>query len=347
MNNYQKINLLGLNKQDIFKITKENHWPAYRADQIYTWVYKGVESIDLMHNLPLTLREELNKKYTVSHLTIIKKIKEKNTNTIKYLLKTEDNLAIEAVLMHYKHGVSLCISSQAGCNMACSFCASAIGGLQRNLTAGEMLSQVYVIQKDSAQRISNIVMMGSGEPLENYENTIDFLKLITDQDGLNISKRSITLSTCGIAEKIYSLADSDTGINLSVSLHNPFQQQREKIMPIAKRIPLDQLLKACFYYVYKTKRRITFEYALIDGINDTLYHAQELIKILKGLNCLVNLIPANDISNKNIKKSSEENIKKFYDILTKNNVNTTIRRTLGSSINAACGQLKAGIYKED
>lgn len=347
MNNYHRTNLFGLTKEDIIQITKENNWPAFRANQIYTWIYKGIDDIDMMRNLPLSLREELKQKFFISHLKIIKKIKEKNTNTIKYLLKTEDNLTIEAVLMHYKHGTSLCISSQAGCNMACSFCASAIGGLQRNLIAAEMLSQVYVIQKDSGQRISNIVIMGSGEPLENYDNTIAFLKLATDKDTLNISRRSITLSTCGIAEKIYCLADSDMGINLSVSLHNPFQQQREKIMPIAKRIPLDELFKACMYYIKKTKRRITFEYALIDGVNDTPYHAQELIRILSGLNCLVNLIPVNNISNKNIQRSSEDNIKKFCDILTKNNINTTIRRTLGSSINAACGQLKAGIYKEE
>ncbi len=347
MNNCQKINLFGLSRQEILKITEENNWPVYRADQIYTWIYKGVESIDSMLNLPLMLREELKKDYCIKHFKIVKKIREKNTDTIKYLLKTQDNFTIEAVLMHYKHGASLCISSQIGCDMACSFCASAIGGLQRNLTAGEMLSQVYEIQKDSAKRISNIVMMGSGEPLENYDSTISFLKLITDESGLNISRRNITLSTCGIAEKIYSLADSDMGINLSVSLHNPIQQQREKMMPIAKHISLDELLKACSYYIKKTKRRITFEYALIDGINDTAYHAQALIKMLKGLNCLVNLIPANDTFNKNMKKSNEDNIKKFYDTLTKNNINTTIRRTLGSSINAACGQLKAGIYKED
>jgi len=340
-------NLFGLNKTDIQKITEQYNWPAYRASQIYTWLYKGIETIDDMSNIPISVREELKKDYYIYHLTIINKIREKCTDTVKYLLKTEDNLKIEAVSMNYKHGMSVCISTQAGCNMACSFCASAIGGLKRNLSAAEMLAQIYVIKKDSGIRPNNIVMMGSGEPLVNYDNTIAFLRLVSDKDTLNISKRSITLSTCGIADKIYDLANDDMGINLSVSLHNPVQVQREELMPIAKKYTVDELIKACRYYTEKTKRRVTFEYALIEGKNDTPYHAKELISKIKGLNCLVNLIPANETAGKEIKRSNESNIKNFYDILIKNSINTTIRRTLGSSINAACGQLRAGIYKEE
>lgn len=340
------INLFGLSKADIQKIVKENNWSAYRAGQIFEWVYKGIEAIDEMSNLPSSIRQELKNNYYIYHMQIIKKIKENKTDTIKYLLKTEDNLQIEAVLMNYKHGMSVCISTQAGCGMACAFCASAKGGLIRNLTAGEMLSQIYTIQKDANKRVDNIVMMGSGEPLANFDNSMEFLNIVSDKDTLNISKRSITLSTCGLADKIYSLADSGAGINLSVSLHNPIQMQREKIMPVAKKFSIDELIKACSYYIEKTKRRVTFEYALIEGQNDTAYHAEQLAKRIKTLNCLVNLIPVNEVEGKEIKKSSENNIKNFYDILTKNNINTTIRRTLGSSINAACGQLRAGIYKE-
>jgi 23S rRNA (adenine2503-C2)-methyltransferase len=347
MDDYKMTNLFGLDKTAIQKIVKENDWPDYRAGQIFTWIYKGIESFDDMSNLPLNMREKLKSEYRIYHLRIIKKIKEKNTDTIKYLLRTEDDLQIEAVLMRYRHGASVCISTQAGCNMACSFCASAQGGLIRNLTAGEMLSQIYAIQKDSGNRADNVVLMGSGEPLENYDNTIAFLNLITDKDTLNISRRSITLSTCGIADKIYALAHADTGVNLSVSLHNAIQEQRQTLMPVARRYGMEELINACSYYAKKTKRRVTFEYALIEGKNDSPHHARELIKKIKGINCLVNLIPVNEARGKDIKKSSEDDIKRFYDILTKNNINTTIRRTLGSSINAACGQLRAGIYMED
>lgn len=340
------INLFGLSKADIQKITNENNWPSYRAAQIFEWVYKGIDTIDEMSNLPGLIREELKNKYYIYHMQIIKKLRENKTNTVKYLLKTQDDLQIEAVLMNYKHGISVCISTQAGCGMACAFCASAKDGMIRNLTAGEILSQIYAIQKDTNTRVDNIVMMGSGEPLANFENTMAFLNLVSDEDTLNISKRSITLSTCGLSDKIYALADSGAGINLSVSLHNPIQSQREKIMPVAKKYSIDELIKACSYYIDKTKRRVTFEYALIEGQNDTSYHAEQLVRKLKTLNCLVNLIPVNEVEGKEIKKSSENNIKNFYDILTKNNINTTIRRTLGSSINAACGQLRAGIYKE-
>lgn len=340
------INLFGINKTDIEKIAIENNWPAYRAGQIFSWIYKGIENIDEMSNLPLSVRKTLKNKYYIYHMQIIKKIREKKTDTTKYLLKTEDDMQIEAVMMNYVHGTSVCISTQAGCGMACSFCASAKDGMIRNLTAGEMLSQIYSIQKDSGKRADSIVMMGSGEPLANFDNTLDFLKLVSDKDTLNISKRSITLSTCGLTDKIYQLADSGVGINLSVSLHNAIQNQREKIMPVAKKFSIDELIKACAYYTDKTKRRVTFEYALIEGQNDTPHHAEQLIKKIKGLNCLVNLIPINEIEGKNIKKSSENNIKYFCDILAKHNINTTIRRTLGSSINAACGQLRAGIYKE-
>lgn len=340
------INLFGLSKADIQKIANENNWPSYRAAQIFEWVYKGIDAIDEMSNLPGLIREELKNKYYIYHMQIIKKLRENRTNTVKYLLKTQDDLQIEAVLMNYKHGISVCISTQAGCGMACAFCASAKDGMIRNLTAGEMLSQIYAIQKDTNTRVDNIVMMGSGEPLANFDNTMAFLNLVSDEDTLNISKRSITLSTCGLADKIHALADSGAGINLSVSLHNPIQSQRERIMPIAKKYSIDELIKACSYYTCKTKRRVTFEYALIEGQNDTSYHADQLAKRIKTLNCLVNLIPVNEVEGKEIKKSSENNIKNFYDILTQNNINTTIRRTLGSSINAACGQLRAGIYKE-
>ncbi len=346
MDKIYKKNLFGLSIDEIQTIADENGWPSYRGAQIFRWVYQGVADIDEMSNLPLSAREALKKQYQIFHLQIIKKIEEKKTKTTKYLLRTEDDLLIEAVLLRYRHGNSLCVSSQAGCSMACVFCASATGGLKRNLSAAEMLSQVYVVERDTGQKISNVVMMGSGEPLDNYENTIGFLNLISDKDTRNLSKRNITLSTCGIADKIVLLADSKTGVNLSVSLHSPFQDQREMMMPVAKNFPLEKLMEACSYYVQKTKRRITFEYALIAGVNDTLGHGQALAQLLRGLNCLVNLIPINQASNPTLKSSNDEAIAAFAEILTKKHINTTVRRTLGSSINAACGQLKSGFYKE-
>lgn len=346
MDNFEKKNLLGLSREEIEKTVQANNWPTYRAQQIYTWIYRGIDTIDEMLNLPLSVREELNKKYKIYHLQVIDKIDEKKTRTTKYLLRTEDDLLIEAVLLRYKHGNSLCVSSQAGCNMACVFCASAVGGLKRDLSVAEMLSQVYVIEKNTKEKISNIVMMGSGEPLDNYENTLRFLHLISDKDTKNISKRNITVSTCGIADKIVLLADSGAGVHLSVSLHTPFQEQREKMMPVAKKITLEELMQACRYYAEKTKRRVTFEYALIADINDTAEHAHALARLVKGMNCLINLIPVNAARNAEFKSSGEQAVAEFAAVLTKHHVTTTIRRTLGSSINAACGQLKSGYYKE-
>ncbi len=347
MDNIHKKNLFGMSKAEIEEIVKKNNWQAYRAKQIYGWVYQGTGQIDAMSNLPGHIREELKQQYDIFHLQIIEKFEEKKTKTTKYLLRTEDDLLIEAVLLRYKHGNSLCISSQAGCNMACVFCASAIGGLQRNLSAAEMLSQVYVAEEDTGKKISNMVMMGSGEPLDNYENTIGFLELVSDKDTRNLSKRNITVSTCGIADKIVLLADSGAGVNLSVSLHSPFQEQREKIMPVARKFSLKELMEACRYYAEKTKRRITLEYALISGVNDTPEHALALAQLTKTLHCLVNLIPMNETSRPLLKGSGEKNVAAFAEILTKRQITVTIRRTLGSSINAACGQLRSGFYKGD
>lgn len=332
-------------KESIINLLKEENWQNYRANQIYSWLVRGADSFDEMINLPKDLRLFLKKKYYISSVQIEKKFISKIDGTIKYLFRLTDGEFIESVLMKYKHGYTICISTQVGCKMGCKFCATGKSGFSRNLYASEMLSQIQEVQKDNGIRISNIVLMGMGEPLDNYENVIRFLKLVSLKDNLNIGMRHISLSTCGIINKIYELAEENFQLTLSVSLHAPNDLIRNSLMPINKKFNITNLLKACKFYIEKTNRRISFEYSMILNVNDSEKCAKELAQKLSGMLCHVNLIPINNINYENFeyKKSSKKRIEKFVDILLKHGINTTIRRTLGPDINASCGQLKRKI----
>ncbi|MDR2939011.1 MAG: 23S rRNA (adenine(2503)-C(2))-methyltransferase RlmN [Clostridiales bacterium] len=313
----------------------------FRAQQIYEWVHKKqIDNFNDMTNVSKRLIEKLDEKYCFTHIKMEKKLYSEVDNTIKYLFRVNGNTIIESVLMRYSFGNSVCISSQAGCRMACTFCASAIGGLERDLTAGEMLGQVYSIQKDIGERVSNVVIMGSGEPLDNYDNTLKFIRVLASKLGQNLGMRHITLSTCGLIDKINKLMSEGLPINLAVSLHAPNGGVREKLMPASKKAPYDDLLRACKKYTERTGRRVTYEYALISGINDKQGHALELAGKIGGSVCHVNLIPINYVEERGFRPASEGTIYSFADILKKNGVEVTIRRKLGSDINAACGQLR-------
>ena len=312
----------------------------FRAEQIFKWIYKEkVKSFDEMTNLSIELREKLKENYTMCNYNILKK-QESKDGTKKYLFDVLDGNAIETVLMSYHHGYSICVSSQIGCKMGCKFCASTLGGLDRNLTPSEMLSQIYYIQRDTGERVSNVVMMGTGEPMDNYDNVLRFLELITSENGLNISQRNITISTCGIVPKIRELAEKHLQITLAISLHSPNDEMRRGLMPIAMKYSIDELLDACHYYFKETNRRMTFEYSLVAGVNDQPAHALELASRLKGFPCHVNLIPVNPIKERDFKQSMPQSVMEFKKILEKNRVNVTIRREMGADINAACGQLR-------
>ena len=314
--------------------------PKFRAKQIFAWLHKGVESFDEMTNLSKATRTALAENAIVSTLKIKEKYVSKIDKTTKYLFELEDGNCIESVVMYYKHGISICISSQVGCRMGCGFCASTIGGLYRSLTPGEILNQVLFAQKDIGERISNIVMMGIGEPLDNYDNVIKFLKNVNHPLGLNIGYRHISLSTCGIVDRIYDLADEKMPITLSVSLHAPNDRIRNEIMPISKRFDYDSLIKACKDYINTTTRRISFEYSLISGVNDSMENADELANLLKAMLAHVNLIPVNKIEERDYKKGNKKQINDFCERLNTRGVNATIRRELGSDIQASCGQLR-------
>lgn len=334
--------------EEIEKALSDMGEKAFRAKQIFNWLHKKqVTRIDEMTNISVNLRERLSAEYSFSQLEIVERLVSKNDGTIKYLFDLGNNTIIESVFMKYSYGNAVCISSQAGCRMGCSFCASTVDGLERNLLAGEMLSQIYEIQRDTGERISNIVIMGSGEPLDNYDNLIRFLTIINSKEGAEIGHRHITVSTCGLVEKIYELADLRLQINLAVSLHAPNDEIRQKTMPVAKKYTMDKLLSAVKYYGDTTKRRVTYEYALISGVNDSNENASELAGRLKGTLCHVNLIPVNDVKENNYIRSTEETIKRFAGILQGCGIETTVRRRLGSDINAACGQLRKRYKKEN
>lgn len=316
--------------------------PAFRTKQIYEWLHKHlVTSFDQMTNLPKSLIEKLVESCELKNATIEKKLVSKLDETTKYLFRLNDGEMVETVLMRYKHGNSVCVSTQIGCRMGCTFCASTKAGFVRNLTASEILEQIYAVTRDIDERVSNIVLMGIGEPLDNYDNVVRFLYMISSPDGLCISLRHVSLSTCGLVDKIDALAEENLGLTLSISLHAPNDQIRSTTMPINKRYPINTLLEACNRYANKTSRRISFEYALIEGINDSKADALELASRLKGMLCHVNLIPVNEINENSYKKSTKENSLAFQNQLVKCGINTTIRRTLGTDINAACGQLRA------
>ncbi|MBQ4349421.1 MAG: 23S rRNA (adenine(2503)-C(2))-methyltransferase RlmN [Clostridia bacterium] len=316
---------------------------SFKAGQIYSWLHKhGAVSFDEMTNISKEFRSKLEKNYDIYTCTIEKKLVSVYDNTVKYLFRLHDGELIESVVMKYKYGYTICVSSQVGCKMGCKFCASGIAGFIRNLTASEILSQIYTAQKDLGIRISHIVMMGVGEPLDNFDNVMRFLSLISDENGLNISMRNISLSTCGVVSGIYELMEKKLQLTLSISLHAPNDEIRNQTMPVNSKWNVDTLLKACRDYTKTTSRRISFEYAMISGVNDSDECARELGRRLKGMLCHVNLIPVNSVKERDYKKSSDNRIAEFIKILEKFGINVTVRRTLGSDINASCGQLRRG-----
>ena len=316
---------------------------GFVASQIYSWLHKHtVSSFDEMTNISKNLREKLKKNYYFYDCTIEKKLVSVYDETVKYLFKLHDGELIESVVMKYKYGYTICVSSQVGCKMGCTFCASGIAGFVRNLLPSEILAEVYTAQKDLNIRISHIVMMGVGEPLDNFDNVMRFLELISDENGQNLSMRNISLSTCGVVPGIYKLLDKHLQLTLSVSLHAPSDEIRSQTMPVNKKWDTATLLKACRDYTKATKRRISFEYAMISGVNDSDECAFLLASRLKGMLCHVNLIPVNSVKERNYVRSGNERIAGFIKILEKHGINVTVRRTLGSDINASCGQLRRG-----
>ncbi|GIQ65670.1 putative dual-specificity RNA methyltransferase RlmN [Paenibacillus cisolokensis] len=323
---------------------KENGEPAFRADQLFDWLYaKRVERFEDMTNLPKGLREKLDDQFRFAALHEITRLESKD-GTVKFLFGLHDNHAIETVIMRHNYGNSVCVTTQVGCRIGCTFCASTLGGLKRNLTAGEIVAQVVTAQKmldRIGERVSSIVIMGSGEPFENYEETMTFLRIMIHEKGLNIGQRHITVSTSGIVPNIYRFADEDTQINLAISIHAPNDELRSKLMPVNRRYPFADVMEACRYYLEKTGRRITFEYALIGNVNDRPEHAQQLAEVLKGMLCHVNLIPVNHVPERKYVRTSRDDIFEFHRILVRNGINATIRREQGHDIAAACGQLRA------
>lgn len=317
--------------------------PKFRAKQIFSWLHKGVEDYDDMTNISKATREKLRKNTYISTLKIREKYVSKLDGTVKYLFELPDKNCIESVVMRYHHGLTICISSQVGCRMGCRFCASTIGGLYRSLTTGEISNQVIFAQKDMGERISNIVIMGIGEPLDNYDNIVKFLHNVNNENGINIGYRHITLSSCGVVSGIYKLAEEKLPITLTISLHAPNDKIRDTIMPINHKWNISELMKACKVYADTTGRRISFEYSLIHGVNDSIENAKELARLIKPLHGHVNLIPVNKVEERDFHKGSAQDIRVFCDTLISLGINATVRRELGSDISASCGQLRKKI----
>ncbi|MBR4950060.1 MAG: 23S rRNA (adenine(2503)-C(2))-methyltransferase RlmN [Clostridia bacterium] len=336
-----QIDLKSLTYTELENFLKDNfNFPKYKANQVYKWLYRGVTTFDEMTDISKKDRENLKEKAYINILEIQRKLVSKIDGTTKYLFKLSDGEYVESVVMRYKHGNSICISTQVGCKMRCDFCASALNGFIRNLTSSEIIDQIIFAQKDLGEKISNVVLMGMGEPLDNMENVLKFLENIHHPEGLCISHRHISLSTCGLVDKIDMLSDMDMQLTLSVSLHAPNDEIRNKIMPISLKYPYEDLMKSCKNYFNKTKRRISLEYILIDDLNDSKECAKMLSDRLRGFSCHVNLIPANSVKEKPHQKSPMQKVMEFQAELKRNNINATVRRTLGSDINASCGQLR-------
>ena len=325
---------------ELGELLKELGQPAFRAKQVFTWLHKGVRSYEEMTNLPKSLRDTLAQSYPLYAPRVIRKQESKKDGTIKYLWELSDGNCVETVLMRYHYGNTVCISTEVGCRMGCAFCASTLGGLVRRLEPQEMLEQVLFTQVDSGLPVSHIVLMGIGEPLDNFENVMRFLELVNSPDGMNISMRHISLSTCGLVPGIDRLAEKKLQLTLSVSLHAPTDEIRNTIMPVNKAYPTEELLAACRRYYDKTGRRISFEYAMINGVNDTPEAARTLLKRLKGLPAHMNLIPLNHVEESPLKPSTRQAVEQFQKILEQGGVTATVRRTLGSDIDASCGQLR-------
>ena len=340
-----KIDIKSMYLEEIEDDFLKRGYPKYKAKQVFKWLSKGAISFGEMSDLSKDNREELSKIYCIPGIFIEKKYVSQVDGTIKYLFRLDDGDFIESVLMKYKHGYSICVSTQVGCKMGCTFCATGRSGFSRNLRASEILSQIYMAQIDNNIRISNIVLMGMGEPLDNYDNVVRFLKLVSCKEGVNIGLRHISLSTCGVVDKIYKLSKEKLPITLSVSLHAPNDDIRSITMPINKKWGIDSLLAACKEYIKETNRRVSFEYAMIKGLNDTNECAKELGERLYGMLCHVNLILVNEVQGTKYKKSEKERVEKFISILSKKGLNVTVRRKLGYDINASCGQLKRSYFQ--
>lgn len=334
------INLKDLTYSELEKFMKELGEPSYRAKQIFSWISRGVASFDDMTDISKKLRSKLAEVSCLSTAKIEKKFVSAIDGTRKYLIKLGDGNMVECVAMFYKHGITVCISCQVGCAMGCRFCASTIGGRIRHLSAGEILDQVICVQNDVGERISNIVMMGIGEPLDNFDNVVKFLYNVNHKEGLNIGYRHISLSTCGIVDKIYELGKLNLPITLSISLHAPTDLIRKTIMPIANKFSIDELIEACKKYIEITGRRISFEYAIIKGVNDSPHCAELLSERLKGMLCHVNLIPVNNVEENEFVKPDRSGVERFKALLEARGLNVTVRRELGSDISASCGQLR-------
>lgn len=322
--------------------------PRFRAKQLYEWMHvKLVSGYDEMSNIPQKLKDKLRENTFFASLVPAKVQVSKEDGTAKYLFRLHDGNYIESVLMHYHHGNSVCISSQAGCRMGCRFCASTLDGLARNLTPSEMLDQIYRIQALTGERVSNVVVMGSGEPFDNFDNFLKFEKLLTDENGLNISARNLTVSTCGLVPGIYRLADMKLQLTLAVSLHSPTDEMRKKLMPVANKYSIAEIMDACRYYINTTGRRVTFEYSLVKDENDTMECAEILANLVKDMNCHINLIPVNPIKERNFRQSEADRIAKFKNRLESKKINVTIRREMGRDIDGACGQLRKRFSDEN
>lgn len=341
------MNLKSLTQPELAAILKELGQPAFRAKQVYTWLHKGVRSYEEMTNLPKFLRDRLAESYPIHAPQVLRKQESQRDGTIKYLWELSDGNCVETVLMRYHYGNTVCISTEVGCRMGCAFCASTLGGLVRRLEPFEMLDQVLFTQVDSGLPISHIVLMGIGEPLDNFDNVMRFLELVNSPDGMNISMRHISLSTCGLVPKIDELAKQKLQLTLSVSLHAPNDEIRNQIMPVNKAYPTQELLDACRRYYQSTNRRISFEYAMIGGVNDKPEHAQELLRRLKGLPAHFNLIPLNHVEESPLKPSTRAAVAAFQKTLEDGGVTATVRRTLGGDIDASCGQLRRKYTKQN
>ena len=340
------MNLKNLTQPELAAILQELGQPAFRAGQVFAWLHKGVRSYDEMTNLPKNLREVLAENYPICPPKVVRKQESARDGTIKYLWKLSDGNCVETVLMRYHYGNTVCISTEVGCRMGCAFCASTLGGLVRRLEPFEMLDQVLFTQVDSGLPVSHIVLMGIGEPLDNFENVLRFLELVNTPQGMNISMRHVSLSTCGLVPKIDELAKRKLQLTLSVSLHAPNDETRNKIMPVNRAYPSEELLNACRRYYAETSRRISFEYAMIDGVNDSEADAKELLRRLKGLPAHFNLIPLNHVEESPLKPSSRAAVARFQKILEDGGIPATVRRTLGGDIDASCGQLRRKYNKE-
>lgn len=339
-NKLEKIDLKSLNFEELQTFVLEMGQKAFRSRQLYQWIHERlVCSFEEMTNLSKDFRETLEKHATILGAKVVQRQTSKD-GTSKFLMELSDGNHVESVLMKYKHGNSVCISTQVGCRMGCRFCASTVGGLVRSLRVSEMLDQIYEIQRITGERVSNVILMGIGEPLDNYDNVVKFIRMLSDEHGLNISQRNLTISTCGLVEEIRRLAEEELTITLAISLHAPNDTLRQEMMPIAKKYSIDEIMAACRYYIEKAGRRITFEYSMVEGKNDSWKEAKELCSLLRGLNCHVNLIPLNPVEGRMGQRSERSHIEEFKLTLEKNHINVTIRREMGRDIDAACGQLR-------